>query len=145
MNNIKCVFDELKASEELKEKTYKRIISKKKNIYDKKKLFISISLALASLLIFFTVLNKEDIDNEARFKATIDEDAIIYNGYTYIADDSIITIDMLDKELAMDLMLESNYEEESSYKLYTIKGIDDYSKLATLDDGKITLYIRIDK
>lgn len=156
MNNINKEFEKIKASNELKERTYQRIKNKPKRSNYILKGAISLSVALASILIVFLVYNQNNVPSKdlnmhvmlnETYKAR--EDMIFYNEHIYTTDGTGIGKDMLDKELGtlnkVDTDLTKDFDSyyHDGASLYSIK--DDDSKLAVLDSGTILVFVMQDR
>lgn len=154
MNKINETFNKIKASEELKEKTYLKIIRQKKTRTIKTPL-LTLSFALTSILILFMIYNYNDEPNKEvngdtfMINETSDDsiNSITYNGYTYVEDSSVISSDMLDENLGpldnysirSDLMEASTLSDDKAF-VYSIK---DSSNIAVVRKDKITVYVKI--
>ncbi|MDD2435665.1 MAG: hypothetical protein PHO63_05395 [Bacilli bacterium] len=150
MNKIYNAFSSIKASDELKEKTYQKIIENS-NIKTKKTKTFYLSLVLTSIIICIFLYNYSDsfnsfTPNNDHIITTKDEtDIIMYNNNKYVLDNNIIIDkDMLDKKLdiiiTQDNMMESYNSNSSNISIYSIKNIDESKQIAVLRNNKILVY-----
>lgn len=144
MNNIYNVFSQIKASDELKNRTYQKIIEMNNNKTSKRKFnFIILykSLAVASIIICLFLYGFHNISTNLSHK---NSDIITYKNHQYILDNStIIDEDMLDQML--DIISDNSSDEtfsiaSSNLTIYSIKNINADEKIALLKDGKILVY-----
>jgi hypothetical protein len=150
MNRIKDAFDNIKVSNNLKERTYQKIINNKK--YSTKfHIIMSLSCALTCLLfgIFVYNYNGHKLDNNKENVLTVKNvknDSFIYHKNIYLFDHITSDKDVLGKKLGSLKVVESNptNDFESYYhnkaSLYKIKGSLNDNELAVLDNNEISIY-----
>jgi hypothetical protein len=165
MKKINDIFANITASEELKKKTYQRILERKyeKQIFIRRRLSI-FSYTFASIVIGLFVYNNYNILNDADKIGTlgtedisitndvnVHEDSFLYNNNSYVIASDIITLDLLDKKIGAlnqvdsEQKLSKNFDSyyHNGASVYTIKNIN--NKLAIINNDEIIVYIRVNE
>ncbi len=157
MNKIYNAFSNIKVNDELKEKAYQRIITKDYHSKNKQFNFLRFSLATSIILCIFLYNYSDKTKNsnypEDHIMSTesigYEENSIMYNNNYYIIDnDTKIEENMLNKKLqfqTQDDSMEIYTTDSNSTTFYSIKNIDDLSKIAVLNNGSIIVYKIDDK
>mgnify|MGYP001001374968 CR=1 FL=1 len=151
MNKIYNAFSSIKASDELKEKTYQKIMENNNVIKTKKMKVFYVSLVLTSIIICIFLYNYSDSfenftpNNDHTMTTKSETDVIMYNNNKYVLDNNIIIdMDMLDKKLdiiiTQDNMMESYNSNSSIISIYSIKNIDEAKQIAVLKNNMILVY-----
>ncbi len=154
MNKIYNTFSNITASDELKEKTYQRIIKNNKSKSSKKINLFHLSLAMTSIIICVFIYSISDNNNNnlnttseteidlfnTQDNSSNENDFIIYNDKKYIYDDSIVIEEsMLDKIISY-----TDNEVKSlpySTPIYSIKNIDKTLRIAIINDNKVLVFV----
>lgn len=158
MNKIYNTFSRIKASDELKTKTYQKIIEHSYNNKKIKRKYFYPSLAVTSIIICLFLYNYKDITNNFKpedYKITsidssnYETNYIIYNNDKYVLDNSIvIEKEMLDKELEIihqDYVIGTYISPSNYISIYSIKNISKEEQIAILKDDKVIVYKIEDK
>jgi len=154
MNKIYNTFSNITASDELKEKTYQRIIKNNKSKSSKKINLFHLSLAMTSIIICVFIYSISDNKNNnlnttseteidlfnTQDNSNNENDFIIYNDKKYIYNDSIVIEEsMLDKIISY-----TDNEVKSlpySTPIYSIKNIDKTLRIAIINDNKVLVFV----
>lgn len=157
MNRIHNAFNNITVNDELKEKTYQKIIINNKPTNHKKINFFHLSLAMTSIIVcifIYSINNHKNNDLNSQPEVNIlnavdaslnENNYIIYNNTKYILDNSIIIEEnMLDKKIgntnqAFDSNMESDFQNNAS--IYSIKNIDKTLQIAVLTNNKILVFV----
>lgn len=154
MNKIYNTFSNITASDELKEKTYQRIIKKNKVKSSKKINLFHLSLAMTSIIICVFIYSISDNNNNnlnttseteidlfnTQDNSSNENDFIIYNDTRYIYDDNIIV-----EESMLDEIISYTDNEVKSLRystpIYSIKNIDKTLRIAIINDNKVLVFV----
>lgn len=154
MNKIYNTFSNITASDELKEKTYQRIIENNKSKSSRKINLFHLSLAMTSIIICVFIYSISDNNNNnlnttseteidlfnTQDNSSNENDFIIYNDKRYIYDDNIIV-----EESMLDEIISYTDNEVKSLRystpIYSIKNIDKTLRIAIINDNKVLVFV----
>ncbi len=158
MNRIYNTFSSIKASDELKNKTYQKIIEHNYSNKKIKRKYFHPSLVIASIIICLFLYNYNNIINTFKpedYKinsidsAQYETNYIMYNNNKYVLDDSIvIEKEMLDEKLetiVQDLGMEIDAYAPINNSIYSIKNISEKEQIAVFKNNQVFVYKIEDK
>lgn len=154
MNKIYNTFSNITASDELKEKTYQRIIKNNKSKNSRKINLFHLSLAMTSIIICVFIYSISDNNNNnlnttseteidlfnTQDNSSNENDFIIYNDTRYIYDDSIV----IEESMLDEIISYTDNEVKSlrySTPIYSIKNIDKTLRIAIINDNKVLVFV----
>lgn len=154
MNKIYNTFSNITASDELKEKTYQRIIENNKSKNSRKINLFHLSLAMTSIIICVFIYSISDNNNNnlnttseteidlfnTQDNSSNENDFIIYNDTRYIYDDSIV----IEESMLDEIISYTDNEVKSlrySTPIYSIKNIDKTLRIAIINDNKVLVFV----